>query len=314
VKYTIGLPIIKVNFLAETLDSIAKQTFGDYELIIRNNGLTQEIKENIKSICSDWLEKPNVIYTESKEQLAIADNFNEIVKIANGEYITLLSDDDIIDPDFLKEFDYLIQGHQQADVYHCRVRIVNQEGELVHYSELCPEFENLPDFLYHRLIGVRLIYLSDFVVSTKALKAIGGFPKKSKGWGVDTLTWHLLGDNGFAYTPKTLLDYRVNSANFTNNPNNLIKKLIDLSFLKNEKDRIIKSDEFRKQSMYPIKFLLEKNIERFKSDSREILSDICQANNLFRFYKYYKQYKEKHYFTRSLLFKLLLKKLFLENY
>lgn len=313
-KFTIGLPITKTNFLAETLESIAGQTFGDFELIIRNNGLTQEIKEQVKEMCLGWIGRPNVVYTQSGSQLKIADNFNEIVKIASGDYFTVLSDDDILHPDFLKEFEILSQKYPAADVLHCRVKVVNQERQLVRYSELCPEFESLPDFMYHRLIGARWLFLSDFVVSAKALKNIGGFPVKSQGWGVDSLTWHLLGRNGIGYTPKSLLEYRVNTANFTNSPNNLVVKLEDLVYMRDELKKIIGSEPFQKQSAYPAGFLLEKNEERFRSDSEEVLSDLCRANNLFRFYRYYQKYRGPYSFTSKTLFKLILKKLFLKDF
>ena len=310
-KFTIGLPVTKTNYLKETLDSISKQTFSDYELVIRNNAASPELKDEVKTICSDWLEKENVVYTESKEQLKIADNFNEIVKVAKGEYITILSDDDIIQPQFLEEFNQMAEKYPNVDVLHCRVKIINQDGELIQYTELCPEFETLPDFLYHRLIGVRNIYLSDFVVNTKALQKIGGFPVKSQGWGVDTLTWHLMGNNGFAYASKPLLNYRVNTANFSNNRNNLFIKLEDIKYLKSEKERIVKSEEFKQNSIYPESFLLEKIEERFNSDAAELMAGISRAYNLFGFLKLYRKYKEPYNLTKKLLYKLILKKLFI---
>jgi glycosyltransferase involved in cell wall biosynthesis len=308
-KFTIGLPITKTNFLGETLESISAQSFGDFELVIRNNGATREIKDEIKSICAEWIGKPNVVYTESEKQLKIADNFNEIVKIARGNYLTILSDDDILSPDFLKEFDILTGGYSNADVFHCRTRIVDQDKNLLYYSELCPGFESLPDFTYHRLIGVRRIFLSDFVVSTKALRAIGGFPEKSQGWGVDTLTWHLLGNNGIAYTPQILLDYRFNTANFSNNKGNLVVKLEDLAYVKGENEKIILSEEFKKQSVYPTDYLLAKNEEKFRSDSEEVLSDISKAFNLFRFCKLFRDYRKTCGFSGRTFVKLVLKKL-----
>lgn len=313
-KFTIGLPITKTNFLSDTLDSIGKQTHCDFELIIRNNGLNRDIKKEIKSICSDWLTHPNVVYMESAQQLKIADNFNEIVRKARGSYLTILSDDDILHSDFLREFDILADQYPNVDVFHCRTKIVSQNLEPILFSELCPEFESLPDFLYHVLIGKRYIFLSDFVVRTKALQNIGGFPAGLQGWGVDTLTWLLLGYNGIVYSPKALLNYRVNAVNFTNSTNTLIIKLEDLVCLRSEFEKIILSKEFQSQSEYPVEFLLLKNEERFRLNSKAVLSDICRANNLYVFYGYYRKYRKTHGFSTQLLNKLILKKLFLSNF
>jgi glycosyltransferase involved in cell wall biosynthesis len=313
-KFTIGLPITKTNFLADTLESIAQQSDNNFELVIRNNGATHEVKDEIKAMCSGWIGKPNVVYTESERQLKIADNFNEIVRIARGNYLTILSDDDILYPDFIKEFDSLIDRYPDADVLHCRIRIVNQNCELLDYTETCPEFETLPDFMYHRLIGVRRIFLSDFVVSAKALRSIGGFPVKSQGWGIDTLTWQLLGNNGIVFTPKILLDYRVNTVNFTNNRENLVIKLEDLIYTRNENERIIYSDEFKAKSTYPTEYILDKNEKKFRNDAEEVLSDICRAYNLFKFYQYYRKCRRTFGFTKKVLAKLILKKLFLKDF
>ena len=51
--FTIGIPVTKTNYLDKTLECISNQTFNDFELIIRNNGQTQEIKDEIKPLAKD---------------------------------------------------------------------------------------------------------------------------------------------------------------------------------------------------------------------------------------------------------------------
>ncbi|MGX7835786.1 glycosyltransferase, partial [Campylobacter fetus subsp. venerealis] len=90
----------KTKYLKESLDSIDAQTFKDFEVIIRNNANTPELKAEIKDLCKDWLNRPNVTYEESTEQLTMPANFNKIVDKARGDFFTILSDDDVIDKEF----------------------------------------------------------------------------------------------------------------------------------------------------------------------------------------------------------------------
>src|SRR5690606_19256467 len=106
-KFTIGLPITKTKYLKEALESIDAQTYKDFEIIIRNNANTAEVKTEIKTICADWIKRDYVTYEESKEQLNMPANFNKLVEKAQGEFFTILSDDDVMDKDFLSEFNAL---------------------------------------------------------------------------------------------------------------------------------------------------------------------------------------------------------------
>ena len=71
---SIGLPVHNgANFLAETLRSIASQTFTDFELIIADNAST----DATASICLEFARlDPRVRYVRHPENVGAAANFN----------------------------------------------------------------------------------------------------------------------------------------------------------------------------------------------------------------------------------------------
>lgn len=259
-KYTIALPVTKTRFLKETLESIKDQSFQDFELIIRNNGKDKKTKDEIESMVQSWLDKPNVKYFVSEQQLTMPENFNKILEVATGEYFTVLSDDDLIEPDFLLEIDKLVEQYKGIDLFHCRVIIIDEKGEISGISELCPKIETQLDFVYHRISSKRHFYLSDFVVKTSPLINMGGFNKRCNGWGLDEITWSILAKNGVGYTPYPLLKYRVFSGNHTLSKENLKKRFIDNQIIYETQKKII--DQHQYPALYPKEFLLKLNDKR----------------------------------------------------
>jgi glycosyltransferase involved in cell wall biosynthesis len=296
-RFTIGLPITKIDFLNQTLDSINSQTFKDFEIIIRNNADTENVKSAINKICSSWINAHNVKYFESNNQLKIFDNFNEILKHANGEYFLILSDDDVINPCFLEEFDKLINSNSELDLFHCRVHLINEKNDIQNISPICPQLETYQDFIYHRLKGFRLQFLSDFVVKTEAIRSIGGFPTLPGGWGLDDLTWIMLARKGVAYTSYCGLQYRILNSNFSWEITNLKNRFADNEFLFTKIDQIIKQDTFTIDTDYTNELFNKIVIKWHNKSNRYTLIQMVQTTNILKsiiiFIQFKKEYKLK---------------------
>jgi glycosyltransferase involved in cell wall biosynthesis len=278
-KFTIGLPIIKTGYLKETLDGIDNQIFKDYELIIKNNAASKETKDQIRVICKDWIKRENVQYLESDEQLKMTQNFNSILDKANGEFFTIMSDDDIMEPEFLNEINILNIRYPNVDVLHCRVQRIDGNSSLLDFSEICPEWESRIDFIYQRMKSKRTLYLSDFVVNTKELKKIGGFPIESSGWGCDEITWCKLASNGIGFTPKALIKYRRFLGNFSMSKENLMNRFKDVDLMHSVIEDIIKKDTLNKEGIYPQQFLIRLLNNMIQKQKDYILIHYAKSTN-----------------------------------
>ncbi|MFS2187013.1 glycosyltransferase family 2 protein [Mucilaginibacter sp. Mucisp84] len=285
--FTIGLPVTKIGFLKNTIDSILNQSFSDFEVVIQNNASSPEDRIQIAELIENYLGDVRFKYYENDRLLPIYDNFNKVLSRSAGQYFLILSDDDNLTPDSLSNFYKLINSMPGLYVYHCRVKLINEKGEVTNYSPLCNNFETLPDFLYHRLTIKRLQFLSDFVVDTAKLKSIGGFPTFPLGWGMDDLTWYLLGEKGIGYISDIGLEYRVVTNNFSNSKQNFRLRLDDINFLYKQVSDISTSDIFTENSIYPLG-MIKKAIDKAKNKAFsylfKLMSKGCSSFYMTRFY------------------------------
>lgn len=100
-KVSIGMPLYNAAaFLREAIDSLLAQTFEDFELIISDNGSTDETD----SICRDYAARDSRIhYYRSADNRGAAWNFNHCLERARGEYFKWAAHDDICAPKFLEQ-------------------------------------------------------------------------------------------------------------------------------------------------------------------------------------------------------------------
>ncbi|HLK27207.1 MAG TPA: glycosyltransferase family 2 protein [Puia sp.] len=88
---SICIPAYKrIEFLKRLLDSIALQTFKDFEVIVTDDSPD----ENVKYLCDSYQGKYNISYFKNNQQLGTPENWNEAIRKANGEWIKLMHDDD----------------------------------------------------------------------------------------------------------------------------------------------------------------------------------------------------------------------------
>lgn len=206
--YTLGLPVTKSASLEFILESIISQTFFDFEVIIHNNAADNYEKIKIREVVNGYLNDRRLSYFENESTIPVYDNYNAILTEAKGEYFCIIKELDILDKRYLEIFYTLILKYKHCYIFHCRVKIVDQDGKLLEVSPICPEFEMQADFIYHKVWQKRIQFVSDFVVTTEQLKNIGGFDKFQLVNGLEDLVWDKLAVNGIAYTPYPALVYK----------------------------------------------------------------------------------------------------------
>lgn len=99
------------KYLKEAIDSILNQTYSNFELILINDGST----DNSLDIIIDYAKKDKRIVVLSRSTNGFIDAVNDGVCIARGEYIARMDSDDISHPErFQKQVDYL---NTHEDIY-----------------------------------------------------------------------------------------------------------------------------------------------------------------------------------------------------
>ncbi len=84
--------------LSKCLESIKNQTFKNYELILVDDGST----DNSLSICMDYSNEDNRAKVIHKQNGGVSSARNAGIEVAQGEYITFIDSDDCVLPDYLE--------------------------------------------------------------------------------------------------------------------------------------------------------------------------------------------------------------------
>lgn len=93
------LPVYNVAlYLPECLTSLKNQTYENYEVIVVNDGAT----DNSLDICNDLLKDDNRFKIFSKENGGLSDARNYGMEKASGEYFTFIDSDDYVTNDYIE--------------------------------------------------------------------------------------------------------------------------------------------------------------------------------------------------------------------
>lgn len=97
--FSVVMPVYKVEkYLPHAIESVLNQTFGDFELILVNDGSP----DNCPQICEDYKGKDTRIKVVHKENGGLASARIAGIKAAEGEYVFNLDSDDLIENDTLE--------------------------------------------------------------------------------------------------------------------------------------------------------------------------------------------------------------------
>ena len=112
------------KYIAEMLECIKNQTFKDFELIIVNDGSTDDTQKIIEEYSNSIPNKKKILVQENQ---GISVTRNNGMDVAEGEYIAFLDGDDVIPPDYLEKL-YNAAVSAQADISKCSFEDFDQFG------------------------------------------------------------------------------------------------------------------------------------------------------------------------------------------
>ncbi len=97
--------------LAETLQSIQRQSYAKYEVLILDNASPPAAQEIIRSYLQS---EPRARVLRCEERLHMFDNFARGISAAQGQYLTFFHDDDIYLPEFLARHISLLEANTEV--------------------------------------------------------------------------------------------------------------------------------------------------------------------------------------------------------
>ncbi|MGH3913934.1 MAG: glycosyltransferase family 2 protein, partial [Pseudonocardiaceae bacterium] len=197
-------------YLAETIDSVRAQTRGDWELVVVDNGRSDEIARIVQSYAFDLR-----IRLVRQENRGIAGGVDAAARLARGRYFSVLHSDDQIRPDFCARLGAVLDVHPEINALGCDASLfIDGEDYDLPYGFRRHVGARGRPALEHRvtlteLIGGQFIYGTG-AVRRQAWEAVGGFATATPLVGDLSLWLRLLG-SGFdvRVLPERLGRYRL---------------------------------------------------------------------------------------------------------
>lgn len=137
---SIIVPIYNVSKqLSRCIDSILNQEDTDFELILVNDGST----DNSEEICDIYAMNDKRVKVIHKENKGVSHSRNVGLKHANGRYVVFIDSDDYIEKSMIEKLKYIIENEQNPDWIVWGYNILNEEGVVVNKINLDNRTYNL---------------------------------------------------------------------------------------------------------------------------------------------------------------------------
>lgn len=138
-KISVIVPVYNVEkYLSECIESILKQSYTDFELLLIDDGSS----DSSGMICEQYASLDNRIIVVHQENAGVSVARNKGLSMATGKYITFIDSDDWVKEAYLSDFflylsDFSIQGitlwYSKNDQY---IEKIFSESCLVYFSDL----------------------------------------------------------------------------------------------------------------------------------------------------------------------------------
>ena len=116
------------SFIERTLRSVAAQTLKGFELIVVDDGSTDETADVAEGFLSQRGRNVSYNIIRSKENRGVSHARNVGIRVCQGAYLHFMDSDDRIEPEFLETL-YDSALRHQADIALCRLQWVRVDGD-----------------------------------------------------------------------------------------------------------------------------------------------------------------------------------------
>ncbi|HUY31711.1 MAG TPA: glycosyltransferase [Pirellulales bacterium] len=195
------------RYVAEAVESILAQTFGDFELLIIDDGSTDRSAEILVRYAS---REPRIRLTRRPNTGHLA-ALNEMLARARGEFVARMDADDVALPDrFERQLAYL-RTHPECLAVGCALANIDEDGDLLCEERLPLDHDEIDRQL---LRGQGGLSHPAAMIRRAALVELSGYRPPFYG-AEDKDLWLRLAERGrLANLPEVLMKYRVHAENF----------------------------------------------------------------------------------------------------
>ena len=210
--------------LERAIRSVIAQTYQNFEIVITDNSENNESEELVKRI-----NDPRIRYYRNPQNLGILPNIKKVETLAEGKYITVLMDDDLLKPQALELMVAAFEKHPNVAVVMAPMALIDKDD-----NRSYPYFYVFRKmyYRYRFQVGDGLVtrktllkeYLthdypccvpSGIMYRTEAVRAVGGFDVGAD-FAIDLdLDMRLAARHDFYYIDQVLSSFRYTPVSLT---------------------------------------------------------------------------------------------------
>ena len=160
------IPVYNVEkkYLDECIESLLAQTYDNFEICIVDDAST---KKETLSVLDKYEKNKKIRIRHRKENGHISRASNDALKMAKGEFVALMDNDDSLAPDAFYEVAKVLNKNKKLDFIYSDEDKIDLDGKRCE-----PHFK--PDFSPNTLLSLN--YISHLaVIRTSVMQEVGGF-------------------------------------------------------------------------------------------------------------------------------------------
>jgi glycosyltransferase involved in cell wall biosynthesis len=208
------------RYITACIESVRNQTIPDWEMIIINDGST----DNTVNLIEPYLQLDDRIHLLNQENVGIfrlSDTYNRGLQVAKGKYIAILEGDDFWERDKLKWQVTIMESDQSIILAWGRAQTYNESsgvpGSLTPLIDQQEEFNNDPPglilkslFFENPIPAVTMLFRRDILIGS------GGFQQNFNLPLVDLPTiFNIVQKGKFYFDPHLLATWRISANQIT---------------------------------------------------------------------------------------------------
>jgi hypothetical protein len=185
---SICLPTYKrTSFIRHALESALRQTYPNVEIFVNDDTPGDDIRSIVEEYAS-----PKLRYQQNVPALGFVPKLNNFLSQAKGDWMVILCDDDVFEPQFVERLIENARRYPQASLLRSRNNRIDLHGQQIQLDPESPEVSSSTRFildLFRPQSETFWVNLTGFMFRPEQLKALGGFTDLYAARHADRLAW-----------------------------------------------------------------------------------------------------------------------------
>lgn len=213
----------QAEYLPETLDSVLKQTFQEWECIVVNDGSP----DNTSEVANRYVELDSRFKLVDSENKGLSGARNTGIRASSGQFILPLDSDDLILPQYAQLAMEWFERFPETKLVYCQAKKFGVENK----------FWELPDYSWDKFIFNNSIFCSCVYRRSDYDKTSGYNESMKVGFEDWDFLLNLLNKEDVVYQiPEVLFLYRVKHVSMTSSDVSANKEALAWQIIDNHKD------------------------------------------------------------------------------